>query len=94
MNEAKALAQPDSEGKFVLVTGAGDVAISGNLHQWQGFPRKLRPIVFGSKKFTATKAIYGAPKLEMYASFHLIPKNLQLLLPSKIYLESRHSGPD
>ena len=49
--EATALAQPDSEGEFV--------------HQWQGPPgeRRLRPIVYGSKKLTSTQAKYGAPKL-------------------------------
>ena len=33
--EATALAQPDSEGGFVLDTDACSVAISGVLHQWQ-----------------------------------------------------------
>ena len=65
--EATALAQPDSEGEFVLDTDASAVAISGILHQWQGPPgeRRLRPIVYGSKKLNATQAKYGAPKLEM-----------------------------
>ena len=69
--EATALAQPDTEGEFVLDTDASGVAISGILHQWQGPPesRKLRPIVFGSKKLTSTQAKYGAPKLEMYAAY-------------------------
>ena len=50
--EATALAQPDSEGDFVLDTDASAVAISGILHQWQGPPgqRCLRPIVHYSKK--------------------------------------------
>ena len=50
--EATALAQPDSEGEFVLDTDASSLAISGILHQWQGPPgqRRLRPIVYGSKK--------------------------------------------
>ena len=49
--DATALAQPDSDGKFVLDTNASAVAISGILHQWQGPPgeRRLRPIVFGTK---------------------------------------------
>ena len=34
--ETSALAQPDSEGKFLLDTDASAVAISGILHQWQG----------------------------------------------------------
>ena len=70
--EATVLAQPDSEGEFVLDTDASGVAISGILHQWQGPPEnsKLRPIVFGSKKLTATQAKYGAPKLEMYAAYY------------------------
>ena len=32
--EATALAQPDTEGQFILDTDAGGVAISGILHQW------------------------------------------------------------
>ena len=61
--EATALAQPDSEGEFVLDTDASSVAISGILHQWQGPPgqRRLRPIVYGSKKLTTTQANYEAP---------------------------------
>ena len=68
--EATALAQPDSEGEFVLHTDASAVAISGILHQWQGPPgeRRLKPIVYGSKKLTTTQAKYGAPKLEMFAA--------------------------
>ena len=56
--EATALAQPDSEGEFVLDTDASAVAISGILHQWQGAPgeRRLRPIIYGSKKLTTTQA--------------------------------------
>ena len=63
--EATALAQPDSEGEFVLDTDASVVAISGILHQWQCPPgeRRLKPIVYGSKKLTTTQAKYGAPKL-------------------------------
>ena len=34
--EGTALAQPDSEGEFVLDTDASGVAKSGTLHQWQG----------------------------------------------------------
>ena len=70
--DATALAQPDSEGKFVLDTDARAAAISGIFHQWQGSPggRRLRSIVYGSKKLTATQAKYGAPKLEMYAAYH------------------------
>ena len=68
--EATALAQPDSEGEFVLETDASAVAISGILHQWRGAPgeRRLRPIIYGSKKLTTTQAKYGAPKLEMFAA--------------------------
>ena len=75
--DATALAQPDSEGEFVLATDASAVAISGILHQWQGPPgeRFQRPIVYGSKKLTATQAKYGAPKLEMYAAYYFIVKN-------------------
>ena len=56
--EATALAQPDSEEEFVLDTDASAVAISGILHQWQGAPgeRRLRPIIYGSKKLTTTQA--------------------------------------
>ena len=86
--DATTLAQPDSEGKFVLDTDASAVAISGILHQWQGPPgqRRLRPIVYGSKKLTATQAKYGAPKLEMYAAYHFIVKNHSYLCPRKFTL--------
>ena len=69
--DATALAEPDSEGEFVLDTDASAVAISGILHQWQVPPeeRCLRSIVYGSKKIPATQAKYGAPKLEMYAAY-------------------------
>ena len=72
----------------MLDTDASAVAISGILHQWQGPPgeRRLRPILYGSKKLTATKAKYGAPKLEMYAAYHLIVKNHSYLCPRKFTL--------
>ena len=86
--DATALAQPDSEGEFVLNTDASAVAISGILHQWQGpsGERRLRPITYGSKKLTATQARYGAPKLEMYAAYHFIVKNFSYLCPRKFTL--------
>ena len=86
--DATALAQPDSQGEFVLDTDASAVAISGILHQWQGLPgeRRLRPILYGSKKLTATQAKYGAPKLEMYAAYHFIVKNHSYLCPRKFTL--------
>ena len=86
--EATALAQPDSEGEFVLDTDASAVAISGILHQWQGPPgeRRLRPIVYGSKKLNATQAKYGAPKLEMYAACYFILKNHSYLCSRKFIL--------
>ena len=86
--EATALAQPDSEGEFVLDTDASAVAISGILHQWQGPPgeRRLRPIVHGSKKLTTTQAKYGAPKLEMFAAYYFILKNHSYLCPRKFTL--------
>ena len=88
MIEATALAQPDSEGEFVLDTDASAVAISGILHQWQGPPgeRRLRPIVYGSKKLNATQAKYGAPKLEMYAAYYFILKNHSYLCSRKFIL--------
>ena len=88
MIEATALAQPDSEGEFVLDTDASAVAISGILHQWQGPPgeRRLRPIVYGSKKLTTTQAKYGAPKLEMFAANYFILKNHSYLCPQKFTL--------
>ena len=57
----------------------------GILHQWQGPPgqRRLRPIVYGSKKLTTTQAKYGAPKLEMYAAYHFIVENHSYLCPRK-----------
>ena len=86
--EATALAQPDSEGEFVLDTDASAVAISGILHQWQGPPgeRRLRPIVYGSKKLNATQAKYGAPELEMYAAYYFILKNHSYLCSRKFIL--------
>ena len=85
--EATALAQPDSEGEFVLDTDASAVAISGILHQLQGPPseRRLRPIVYGSKKLNATQAKYGAPKLEMYAAYFIL-KNHSYLCSRKFIL--------
>ena len=70
--EATALAQPDTEGEFVLDTDASDVAISGIHQQWQGPPenRKLQPIVFVRKKTNSQQANYGALRLEMYAAYY------------------------
>ena len=86
--EATALAQPDSEGEFVLDTDTSAVAIAGILHQWQGPPgdRRLKPIVYGSKKLTTTQAKYGAPKLEMFAAYYFIVKNHSYLCPRKFTL--------
>ena len=86
--EATALAQPDSEGEFVLDTDASAVAISGILHEWQGTPgeRRLRPIIYDSKKLTTTQAKYGAPKLEMFAAYYFIVKNHSYLCPRKFTL--------
>ena len=86
--EATALAQPDSEEEFVLETDASAVAISGILHQWQGAPgeRRLRPIIYGSKKLTTTQAKYGAPKLEMFAAYYFILKYHSYLCPRKFTL--------
>ena len=89
--EATALAQLDSEGEFVLDTDASAVAISGILNQWQGSPgeRRLRPIIYGSKKLTTTQAKYGAPKLEIFAAYYFIVKNHSYLCPPKVHPESR-----
>ena len=86
--DATALAEPDCEGEFVLDTDASAVAISSILHQWQGPPgeRRLCPIVYGSKKLTATEAKYGAPKLEMYAAYHFIVTNHSYFCPRKFTL--------
>ena len=86
--EATALAQPDSEGEFVLDTDISAVAISGILHQWQSPPgeRRLKPIVYGSKKLTTTQAKYGAPKLEMFAAYYFIVKYHSYLCPRKFTL--------
>ena len=72
----------------MLDTDASALAISGILHQWQGPPgeRRLRPIVYGSKKLTTTQAKYGAPKLEMYATYYFIVKNHSYLCPRKFTL--------
>ena len=93
--EATALAQPDSEGEFVLDTDASAVAISGILHQWQGAPgeRRLRPIIYGSKKLTSTQAKYGAPKLEMFAAYYFIVKNHSYLCPRKFTLRVDNQAP-
>ena len=83
--EATALAQPDSEGEFVLDTDSSGVAISGILHQWQRPPesKRLRPVIFGSKKLTTMQAMYGAPKLEMYATDQFKLKYHSCLCPRK-----------
>ena len=90
--EATALAQTDSEGEFVLDTDASAVAISGNLHQWQGPPgdRRLRPSVNGSKKLTGTQAKYGASKLKMNAAYHFVVKSQkpQLSMSTKSHFAS------
>ena len=72
----------------MLDTDASAVAISGILHQWQSPPgeRRLRPIVYGSKKLTTTQAKYGAPKLEMFAAYYSIVKNHSYLCPRKFTL--------
>ena len=86
--DATALSQPDSESEFVLDTDASAVAISGILHQWQGplGERRLRPIVYGSKKLTANQAKHGAPKQETYAAYHFIVKNHSYRCPRKFTL--------
>ena len=94
--EVTALAQPETEGEFVLDTEfVLGVAISGILHQWQGPPesRKLRTIVFGSKKLASTQAKYGAPKLEMYAAYYFILKNHCYLCPRKFTLRVDNRPP-
>ena len=85
--ETTALAQPDSE-EIVIDTFASVVAISGILHQRHGPPgdRRLRPIVYGNKKLTATQAKYGAQKMEMYAAYHFIVKNRRYLGARKFTL--------
>ena len=92
--EDMALAQPDFEGEFVLDTDASGVAVSDILHQWQGplDNRKLRPIIFGSKKLTPTQGKYEAPKLEMYAANYPHSEKSQLPLPSKNFIRSGQSG--
>ena len=72
----------------MLDTDASAVAISGIFHQWQGRPgeKRLRPIVYGSKKFNATQAKYGAHKLEMYAAQYFILKNHSYLCARKFIL--------
>ena len=89
--DTTALAQPDSEGEFVLDTDASAVAISGILQQWQGPPgeRRLRPILYGSKKLTATQAKYGAPKLELHAAYHFIVKNHSYLCPRNFRVDNQ-----
>ena len=87
----EALAQPDTEGEFVLDTDATGVAISGILHQWQGLPenRKLRPIVFGSKKLTSDTGQVWSPKTGNVRIVLLHIKKPQLPLPAQIQIERR-----
>ena len=88
--EATALTQPHSEGEFVLDTDASGVAIPDFFHaRYSQGPldnRKLRPIVFGSKKLTSPQAKYCAPKLEMYAAYYFILRNHSSLCPRKFTL--------
>ena len=86
--EATALAKPDSENEIVLDTDDSAVAISGVLYQWQGpqGERRLRPIVYRSKKLKATQAKCGAPKLEIYAAYYFILKNPSNLCARKFIL--------
>ena len=86
--EATALAQPDTEGEFVLDTDASGVAISGILHQWQGPPESRN-----------CDRLYSKQKVNLYASkvwspktgnvrcilFHL--EKPQLSLSTKIHTE-------
>ena len=85
--EATALAQPDSEWEIVLRYRC---KWRGNLRNSSPMARsplkKLRPIIFGSKKLTTTQAKYGAPKLEMYAAHHFILKYHSYLCPRKFTL--------
>ena len=80
--------QKDSENEIVLDTDASAAAISGILHQWQGPPgdRRLRTIVYGSKKLTVAQANTSAPKLEMFAAYHFIIQNHSCLCPQKFTL--------
>ena len=48
--------------------------------------KKLRAIIFGSKKLTTTQAKYCAPKHEMYAAHHFILKYHSYLCPRKFTL--------
>ena len=64
--EETALAQPDSDGEFVLDTDTSAGAFSSISHQWQGPPNegRSRPIVYGNRKVNATSAKYGYPSLK------------------------------
>ena len=57
--------------------------LSGDFGQGPPGQRRLRPLVYGSKKLTTTQAKYGAPKLKMYAAYHFIVKNHSYLCPRK-----------
>ena len=72
-----ALAQPDSEGEFVLDADASAVAISDNLHQWQGPPghRRLRSIVYAAR---------NQPRLKQ----NTVHPSLKCLLPTTLLLKT------
>ena len=55
-------------------------SISGKAHQEKG---AYAPIVYGSKKLTASQAKDGAPKLEMYAAYQFNVKNHSYLCPRR-----------
>jgi transposase InsO family protein len=71
------LRMPVKDGKYVLDTDAGNVAIAGILHQWQESETgedKLYVIAYGSKSLNSHERNYGAPKLEMFAALKFMEK--------------------
>ena len=93
--EATALAQPDTEGEFVLDTDASGVAISSILHQWQGPPesRKLQTDCIRKQKVDLYTGHVWSPEAGKVRCilFHL--EEPQLSLSTEIHTEGRQSGP-
>ena len=78
---------------YVLDTDASVVAISGILHQEQGWNGRtvLRPIAYGSKVLSDTEMKSGAPKAEMFAVVTFVEKYRAYLgsAPFKLRVDNR-----
>ena len=74
--EKPVLGMPTEKGMFMLDKDASVVAISGLLHQKQGWKGRtvLRPIAYGRNVLIDTEMKYGAPKAEMFAVITFVEK--------------------